>query len=241
MRRSVENAVRPNPSGLNFAIALHILKGSQFGGACEPEPQLQRVEGRRSWKTALSRTIMEPMLNEIRTSEAAALEGPAAMLLDCHKRIRHFTGMAVRLADNPTAPAGEIRAAAEAIVRYFTIALPVHEADEDESIYTRLHHAVAAGNIVAKSVETMVSQHRAIDELLQSIIPLWQAVQSQPVELIELAPELKGLTNRLRLHLAAHLAMEEDVIFPALEKLLSAGERQEIEREMRTRRIKEST
>jgi len=31
------------------------------------------------------------------------------------------------------------------------------------------------------------------------------------------------------------------VIFPALEKLLSAGERQEIEREMRTRRIKEST
>jgi len=147
--------------------------------------------------------------------------------------------MAVRLADSPTAPAKEIRADTEAVVRYFTIALPVHEADEDKSIFTRLHKTAPAGDIVAKSVETMVSQHRAIDELLQSIIPLWQAVQSQPMELSELAPELKRLTNRLRLHMAAHLAMEEDVIFPALEKLLSAGERQAIEMEMHARRNQE--
>ena len=183
---------------------------------------------------------MESRLNEIRTSEVFTLEGPAALLLGCHQRIRHFTGMAVRLADFPAAPAGEVRAAAAAIVGYFTIALPLHEADEDESILTRLRHAVPAGDIVAKAVETMVNQHRAIDELLQSIIPLWRAVESRPVELIELAPELKRLTNRLRLHLAAHLAMEEDVIFPALEKLLSAGERQAIEVEMHTRRIAKS-
>jgi hypothetical protein len=183
---------------------------------------------------------MESRLNEIRTSEAAALEGPAALLLGCHQRIRHFTGMAVCLADNPAAPAAEVCAAAEAIVGYFTIALPLHEADEDESILTRLRHAVPAGDIVAKSAETMVNQHRAIDELLQTILPLWQTVESRPVELIELAPELKRLTNRLRLHLAAHLAMEEDVIFPALEKLLSAGERQAIEVEMHTRRIAKS-
>ena len=177
---------------------------------------------------------MESRLNEIRTSEAAALEGPAALLLGCHQRIRHFTGMAVCLADNPAAPA------AEAIVGYFTIALPLHEADEDESILTRLRHAVPAGDIVAKSAETMVNQHRAIDELLQTILPLWQTVESRPVELIELAPELKRLTNRLRLHLAAHLAMEEDVIFPALEKLLSAGERRAIEKEMQARLIKKN-
>ena len=41
---------------------------------------------------------MESMLNEIRTSEAVALEGPVALLLGCHQRIRHVTGMAVRLA-----------------------------------------------------------------------------------------------------------------------------------------------
>ena len=39
--------------------------------------------------------------------------------------------------------------------------------------------------------------------------------------------------------MAAHLAMEEDVIFPALEKLLSAGERQAIEMEMHARRNQE--
>jgi iron-sulfur cluster repair protein YtfE (RIC family) len=179
------------------------------------------------------------MLNEIRTSGAVALGGPIALLLGCHQRIRHFTGIAVRLADSPAAPKDEIRAAAEAIVRYFTIALPVHEADEDESIFSRLHKAAPAGDVVAKSVETMVSQHRAIDELLQSIIPLWRTVQLRPVELSELAPELKRLTNRLRLHMAAHLAMEEDVIFPALERLLSAGERHAIETEMHARRNRE--
>ncbi len=183
---------------------------------------------------------MESRLNEIGTSEAAALEGPVALLLGCHQRIRHFTGMAVRLAENPEAPAAEVCAAAEAIAVFFMTALPLHEADEDESIFTRLHRAAPAGDVVAKAVETMVNQHRAIDELLQSIIPLWQAVESQTVEPIELAPELKRLTNRLRLHLAAHLAMEEDVIFPALEKLLSAGERQAIEKEMHARRIKEN-
>lgn len=180
------------------------------------------------------------MLNEIRTSEAAHLEGALALLLDCHERIRYFTGMAVRLADHATAPPTEIQAAAEAILRYFTVSLPLHEADENESIFTRLRNAVPAGGVVAKSLETMVSQHHAIDELLQSMIPLWQAVQSQPVELIELAPELKGLANRLRLHFSAHLAMEEDVIFPALDKLLSSGERQQIEAEMRARRIQQS-
>ncbi len=175
----------------------------------------------------------------MRTSGAVALEGPAALLLGCHQRIRHFTGMAVRIADSPAAPSDEIRAATEAIVRYFTIALPVHEADENESISPRLRHAVPASDLVAKAVETMVSQHQAIDELLESLVPLWQTVQSQPAELIELAPELKRLTNRLRLHMAAHLAMEEDVIFPALEKLLSAGERQAIETEMHARRNRE--
>jgi hypothetical protein len=34
--------------------------------------------------------------------------------------------------------------------------------------------------------------------------------------------------------------MEEDVIFPALEKLLSAGERRAIEKEMQARRIKKN-
>ncbi len=166
------------------------------------------------------------MLNEIRTPEAVALAGPVALLLDCHHRILHFVGMAVRLAENPTAAHDEICGAAEAIVRFFTVAFRCTRPMKTNRFLPVCAIRSPPADIVAKSVETMVSQHRAIDELLQSIIPLWQAVQSQPVELIELAPELKKLTNRLRLHLAAHLAMEEDVIFPALEKLLPAAERQ---------------
>jgi len=175
------------------------------------------------------------MLNQIRTSEAVTTEGPVGLLLGCHERIRHFTGMAMRLAENPDSPPEEICRAAEAVLRYFAVSLPLHEADENDSIFPRLHRALPAGDVVRKAAETMVSQHQAINELLQTIVPLWQAAQSQPVELRDLAPELKQLTNRLRLHFAAHLAMEEDVIFPMVEKL-PAEQRRQIEIEMKARR-----
>jgi iron-sulfur cluster repair protein YtfE (RIC family) len=176
------------------------------------------------------------MLNEIRVSPVESATGPVAMLLDCHERIRHFAHMATRLTEDPSAPPEQIYCATEGLVRYFTVALPLHEADENESIFPRLCDAVPADDIVAKSAKTMVRQHQAIEELLQSLLPLWQAVQSQPIDLRQLAPELKQLTKRLQLHFAAHLAMEEDVIFPAVEKLLSPGQRHEIEAEMRARR-----
>jgi hemerythrin-like domain-containing protein len=41
-------------------------------------------------------------------------------------------------------------------------------------------------------------------------------------------------------HFAEHLAMEAEVIFPAVQKLLSAKQRQEIEAEMHARRAASS-
>ena len=116
MRRSVENAVRPDPSGLNFAISLHLSRVANSVALVNRRPPI--FAAGMGWKTAPARTIMELMesrLNEIGNSEAATLEGPVALLLGCHQRIRHFTSMAVRLADNPEAPAAEVCAAAEAI------------------------------------------------------------------------------------------------------------------------------
>src|SRR4051812_30710357 len=60
-----------------------------------------------------------------------------AALLDCHSRIRRFSTLAIRLAE-ADAPPNEIAETAAAVHRYFTVALPLHAADEDLSIAPRL-------------------------------------------------------------------------------------------------------
>src|SRR5262245_25640445 len=57
-------------------------------------------------------------------------------LLECHERIRNFCALACRLAEGP--PSEQAREAAAQLVRYFTVALPLHVADEEESIRPRL-------------------------------------------------------------------------------------------------------
>src|SRR5512138_2428637 len=59
-------------------------------------------------------------------------------LLDCHQRIREFTSLAVRLAGARGLPDEEIRDAAARVHRYFSVALPLHARDEEESLLPRL-------------------------------------------------------------------------------------------------------
>ena len=74
------------------------------------------------------------------------------LLLGCHARIRHFTAVAVKLAHALAATSDEIRQAAEVVHRYYSVSLPLHEADEDQTLRPRLdavadqqvHHALLA-------------------------------------------------------------------------------------------------
>src|SRR6185503_9035331 len=63
-------------------------------------------------------------------------------LLDCHERIRRFTALALELGRvaPPGAPEAleQIREAAAGVPRYFTVALPLHSADEEQSVEPRL-------------------------------------------------------------------------------------------------------
>lgn len=92
-------------------------------------------------------------------------EDAVTLLLACHDRIRHFTDIAERLAQNPGSPARDRQDAAGAVLRYYQVALPLHEADENESIYPRLHEKLPPGYLAAAN-ESMVQQHNAIDALV---------------------------------------------------------------------------
>src|SRR5688572_12280939 len=60
------------------------------------------------------------------------------MMLECHDRIRSFAALACRLANASEPSQDEIRDAAARVSRYFTEALPLHVADEEQSIVPRL-------------------------------------------------------------------------------------------------------
>src|SRR3569832_2824179 len=90
-------------------------------------------------------------------------ESAVDLLVACHDRIRNFTGMVQKLAHAEGAEADEIRTAASSAHRYFAVALPLHEADEEESMRPRME-AVGRAEITA-ALDAMTHQHHGIDDL----------------------------------------------------------------------------
>ena len=76
--------------------------------------------------------------------DAPASSTPLEMLQGCHVRIRHFMQLSRTLSQALDAPQAEIAEAAAALVRYFSQALPLHEADENETLFPRLHLSLAS-------------------------------------------------------------------------------------------------
>src|SRR5689334_19419821 len=97
--------------------------------------------------------------------------GVIDLLLDCHGRIRHFLTLAERLADAPpSTPPSDLSETAAAVRRYFTVALPLHVADEDRSISPRLRARAPA---VAALLDELEVEHAAIEGAIAVAAPLW--------------------------------------------------------------------
>lgn len=157
------------------------------------------------------------------------------LLLGCHARIRHFTGLAAKLARLDT-PISLVPEAAASVHRYYTQALPLHEADENESVYPRLEAALRAAVVeqpkLAAANQAMVDQHRVLNQLICQLVPQWFELQAHPGG----ASATAGLAAQLQQAWEQHLEMEESVIFPALERFLSLEDRAAIRQEMVERR-----
>jgi hemerythrin-like domain-containing protein len=179
------------------------------------------------------------MLNTIKSiapKTGESTEDAVSKLLGCHERIRYFTAAALRLASAQELPPSEIASAAEKVHRYFTIALPLHEADENESLHPRLRAAAPSGELAGPAADTMVEQHRSIDQIVERLVPLCELLRSDPVIHESLAPELRQLSTALQQMFDSHLKLEEETIFPAMRKYLSEEQLAEILLEMQSRR-----
>ena len=153
-------------------------------------------------------------------------------LLDCHERIRRFTLLARKLGQ--PAPVDEVAEAAAATLRYFTVALPLHAADEESSIAPRL--AEGATPELAELLGKMSAEHGPIHQVVADLVPLWQIVAAEPARHADLMPRLYAPAAWLGELFESHLRPEEELIFPAMNERLTPLATAEILAEMRARR-----
>ena len=155
-------------------------------------------------------------------------------LLECHGRIRQITGIARALAAaGPDRPAQELREAAGRVRRYFAEALPRHVEDEDASIVPRLR---GRDPEVDAALAAMSAEHQHHGPGVARLVELCGRVERAPEELPAVAAELGEVSRALEAEFAVHLAREEQVILPAIRRLLSAEDQAAVRAEMRARR-----
>jgi iron-sulfur cluster repair protein YtfE (RIC family) len=142
--------------------------------------------------------------------------GLVSALLDCHERIRRFSGLARRLAEAEGAPEADVRELASHIHRYFQIGLPAHVRDEEESILPRLR---GRSRELDRALDTMAKEHAEHEARVEKLLELLSALMAAPARLPELAPELVPLAAAVEHDFATHLELEERVVFPALAAL----------------------
>ncbi len=168
--------------------------------------------------------MLGPMLQIGKKPRTADPDDPEAMLLDCHARIRSFSELSVRLASPDAAADAEVADAAARVHRYYTVALPLHQADEEQSMAPRLPRTQA--------IDSMLAQHVALDRAMEPLLAQWERVMRDPGRRSELSLEgARGLDALW----VEHLALEEGQIFPAL-RTLPKDIRSAITQEMRARR-----
>src|SRR5664279_1267783 len=176
------------------------------------------------------------MFNQITPARSPEqpLEDAVDLLNGCHQRIRHFTGVATKLSHAQGATFDEIRQASAAVYRYYSISLPLHEADEEDTLRPRLDRV--ADERVRHALLAMADQHMAIDELIERLLPLLRLLEQNPESQAQLGGEMCSLTKTLDEVFRAHLELEEAVIFPAINELLPEGARTAMLTEMQQRR-----
>ncbi len=153
------------------------------------------------------------------------------VLMEAHIESRQILALADALASGNATSAS--RDVAGRVADYLDWLLPLHQADEDESLSPRLE---GKHPVVDAALENMRRQHMALQGPMARLKLLARQVANDALRLHALRFELSNAASDLRARLKEHEAMEESIVFPALKRMLYADELDSIAREMRERR-----
>ena len=164
---------------------------------------------------------------------------PLGLLSDCHRRIEHFLSTLTAITNQ--ARGKELtdtqRVQLEGAAAYFATAGPRHTADEEDSLFPRLR--AAHDPRAAEALELVdrlehdhadaLEHHEVVDQLVRR----WLADGNLATAEVE---QLRERLDRLNSVYPAHIAVEDNEVFPAAAQILSKNDITEIAREMMARR-----
>jgi len=164
--------------------------------------------------------------------KTAAADSAVALLHACHSNIRRFLATARVLASATATTEEDIAATSLSVSRYFREALPLHVADEEESVAPRLSRTDAA---TVATVARLRGEHASHHALVADVTNLCDELAKSPARRAELAPRLGAAAADLSQLLESHLQWEEEALFPLMPQL-GADHHLAILSEMRRRR-----
>ena len=179
------------------------------------------------------------MLITIGSKPEADFSDPIGLLSDCHRRIERFLGVLVTVAAQAEGAALETeqRDALETSLRYFRLAAPTHTADEEESLFPRLRDSRDPRVQPAfSSFEKLRADHRVAEERHRQVEELANRWLSDGVLSVEDTSRLLRMLAGLIEFYAAHIAVEEQEVFPLAAAVLADSTLQLIGSEMAGRR-----
>lgn len=159
-------------------------------------------------------------------------EQPFEMLAACHERVQRSLDLLQRLlAHWPVQGADAMaRSAAADVWRYFEIAAPQHHLDEERHVLPRL--AAAADPALREAAARLLADHAAFAALWATLGPALAALRDG-------APPAAGWQQAAEAFIArhaGHLALEDQLVFPAACAATPAAEWPAIGAEMAARR-----
>ncbi len=157
---------------------------------------------------------------------------PAALLLECHQRIRDFCTLARRLTE-PGISEDVTAEAAGRVHRYFIEALPLHAADEDETLEPRLR---GRSSVLDAALDRMSREHQVHQPLVARLCELTRVLADNPAELASISAELSTVALQLEDQLLDHIEHEERTIIPAIAEYLPPRTRESIVAQFAARR-----
>ncbi|HEX8812005.1 MAG TPA: hemerythrin domain-containing protein [Terracidiphilus sp.] len=173
---------------------------------------------------------------QIGTKPDSGFDDPIGMLKDCHRRIERFLEILFVVVDraHDRALTTEEAAAVESALAYFRTGGQRHNQDEEESLFPRLRQ-YASGDTMTR-IEALEIDHRSGDELhnlVEQKYRSWIALGSLSSADQQ---QLRAATEHLKSLYQAHIAVEEEVVFPGAAKLLDSAEIRSMGEEFRLRR-----
>ena len=164
---------------------------------------------------------------------------PLGLLSDCHRRIERFLDVLWRVTSDRHG--GELqdeeRQALRRALEYFRTAAPRHTEDEEASLFPLLRAIDdPRAKALMRDVERLEADHRKADaqhdrvhELVDDWLRRGQLSKLHAQELTELLQALRELYS-------AHIAQEDERVFPLAAQLLSQSQLDQVGEEMAARR-----